>query len=138
LALAASILGAAALLHQANADDHPLSAAPFRTDMTTSFIPEVTALLAVSLFIARAVEVIVQVFRDGGADQLQNTIDFAQMVVDDLQKSQPVFHPAPAAQTLPAASEALLAAQQALQDHRNGTKEMALPISFIFGVLVWT
>ena len=86
-----------------------------------------TWLFAVALFVERAVEVVVLVLRDAGADVLQARVDAAQAQIDAAQKNDPAA---------PATSTALTEASSALGAFRADTKEIALCIGFVFGVLV--
>lgn len=86
-----------------------------------------TWLFTVALFIERAVEVIVMILRDAGADALQAKVDAAQAQVTAAQKADP---------QAPATSQALVDASAALGAYRAVTKEIALCIGLVLGVLV--
>lgn len=94
-------------------------------------IPAVTGLLSwlfvVALFIERSVEVIVMVLRDEPADVLQAAVDSEQARLAALQKADP-------AATVDSA--VLIQANRALAAYRAGTKELALCVGFVLGVLV--
>lgn len=102
-------------------------------------------LFAVALFVERAVEVVVMVFRDQQADLLDEAEEHAVRVVKAAIKkaAAPADDHTAAPADKKAASDAVETAQQALATARQNkliyraqTKEIALLISFVFGVFV--
>ncbi len=96
------------------------------------FDPQATAgilawLFIVALFVERAVEVLVMVLRDGEADQLKTDVDAEQAKIDELKKTT--------AQA-PDTSAGLTQAQKALTAYRAVTKQIALSLGLLLGVLV--
>ncbi len=86
-----------------------------------------TWLFTVALFVERAVEVIVMILRDAGADGLQARVDVAQAQIEAAQKLDPAA---------PITSQALAEAAAALGAYRATTKEIALFVGFVLGILV--
>jgi hypothetical protein len=86
-------------------------------------------LFAVALFVERAVEVVVMVFRDQQADLLDEAEECAAREFTSATKKA-------AADAIEAARQALVAARQARLVYRAETKEIALVMSFTFSVFV--
>jgi len=94
-------------------------------------------LFAVALFVERAVEVVVMVFRDQEADQLDEAEEHAvRDVKTAIKKAAALAGDSTAAAAVEAARQALITARQNKLVYRAETKEIALLISFIFSVLV--
>ena len=102
-------------------------------------------LFVVALFVERAVEVVVMIFRDQQADQLDEAEEHAVRVVKTAIKKAAALAgdntAAPADKKaaideVEAVRPALLAARQNKLVYRAETKEIALLISFVFSVFV--
>ena len=102
-------------------------------------------LFVVALFVERAVEVVVMIFRDQQADQLDEAEEHAVRVVKTAIKKAAALAvdntAAPAdkkaaADAIEAVRPALVTARQDKLVYRAETKEIALLISFIFSVFV--
>jgi hypothetical protein len=102
-------------------------------------------LFVVALFVERAVEVVVMIFRDQQADQLDETEEHAVRVVKTAIKKAAALAgdntAAPAdkkaaTDEVEAVRQALVTARQNKLVYRAETKEIALLISFVFSVFV--
>jgi len=86
-------------------------------------------LFVVALFVERTVEVVVMIFRDQQADQLDEAEENAARDFTNATKKG-------AADAVEAARQALATARQNKLVYRAETKEIALLIGFVFGVFV--
>jgi len=86
-------------------------------------------LFTVALFVERAVEVVVMVFRDQQADQLDEAEENAARDFTSATKKA-------VAEGIETARQALMAARQNKLVYRAETKEIALLVSFVFSVFV--
>jgi len=106
-----------------NAVPHPIS---FKPISPAAFAGLIGWLVAVSVFVERAIEVVVMVFRDQPSDVLDEAEQVAQQAVanavDDATKK--------------IAQDNLAAAHHAVVVYRANTKEFALEVGFLFGALV--
>ncbi|MBW8780469.1 MAG: hypothetical protein JF599_01075 [Verrucomicrobia bacterium] len=94
-------------------------------------MPVIAGLLAwlftVALFVERSVEVIILVVRDEEADTLEAAVGIEQSKIDAAQKIDAA---------IPSVSAGLIQAQDALTRYRAATKELALCVAFVIGILV--
>jgi hypothetical protein len=86
-------------------------------------------LFAVALFVERAVEVVVMIFRDQQADQLDEAEENAARDFTSATRKA-------VADAVEAARQALVAARQNKLVYRAETKEIALVVGFVFGLFV--
>ncbi len=98
-------------------------------------------LFAVALFVERAVEVVVLVFRDQQADLLEDAVDQATKVLavatkkaNDLADADPAKKTA--VDAVEAAGAKLAVAQHDQIVYRAETKEIALLVGFAFGIFI--
>jgi hypothetical protein len=94
-------------------------------------MPTIAGLLAwlftVALFVERSVEVIILVVRDEEADALEAAVGVEQSKIDAAQKIDAA---------IPSVSAGLIQANAALTRYRASTKELALCVAFVIGILV--
>jgi len=94
-------------------------------------------LFVVSLFVERAVEVVVMIFRDQEADQLDAAEEHAVHVLKTaIKKGAGLAGDNPTAPAVEAARQDLATARQNKLVYRAETKEIALLVSFGFSVFV--
>jgi hypothetical protein len=94
-------------------------------------------LFVVALFVERAVEVVVMIFRDQQSDQLDEAEEHAVRVVKTaIKKAAALAGDNTAALAVEAVRQALFTARQNKLVYRAETKEIALLISFVFSVFV--
>ncbi len=86
-----------------------------------------TWLFTVALFIERAVEVVIMVLRDADADHLESVVETELARIADMKTNDI---------TAPAATPALALAKKNLSDYRAATKQIALVISLVLGLLI--
>lgn len=112
-------------------------ALPFKDLSEQAFAGLIGWLFAVALFVERAVEVVVMVFRDYSADLLQATEDSATDANTSANKAL-VANPAdPGLKTI--ADKTQLVLDEAHKNnviYRAKTKEIALSVGFVFGAMV--
>jgi hypothetical protein len=125
VAVFAAVLISAFIVYRVWQGHVPASIA-FKPISGPAFAGVVGWLFAVALFVERAVEVIVMVFRDQDADLLDN----AEAEAKD------AFTAATDPATKQAAQTALSAAHEAVIIYRAHTKEFALQVGFFLGALV--
>jgi hypothetical protein len=112
---------------------------PFKPLTPQTFAGLIGWLVAVALFVERAVEVVVTACRDQGADLLEidkHVKTRAALNADAALKKADAAGAAAAATAAAAANDAAQAAQDAITAYRAVTKEFALKVSFGFSFCV--
>lgn len=117
---------------------------PFKPVSPQAFIGLIAWLFAVSLFVERAVEVVVMVFRDKRADLLHEAEAGIARALENAAKTESALavNATSSQEAKTAAADAAKVAQEALVDaheksliYRAETKEVALFVGFVLGTL---
>lgn len=103
------------------------NAVTFQQITQQAFLGTLTWMFTVALFLERAVEVIVIVLRDDGAGALQGKVDAEQARLGESKRVNA---------TVAVNLDALQLAQADLTRYRADTKELALCLSFVLGIVV--
>jgi hypothetical protein len=112
-------------------------ALPFKDLSAQAFTGLIAWLFAVALFVERAVEVVVMVFRDYSADLLQATEDSATAANTSATKALSANPTDPGLKTTADKTQSVLdEAHKNNVMYRAKTKEIALSVGFVFGAMV--